>query len=428
MLRVFEQPAGEARMSRLRAILSLGLRNLLRNRRRTISTLLAISTGLLGLTLLDGFVTYSMNGFRNAIVESGTGHLQIVRSPSYFDEGDSDPFPFMMGNAREIESMLRAMPQVRDVMPSLSFNAVIVAGGKTATVEVSALPIAQAHTDLSARTIVSGRDMEAGDSGRILVGTGVARKLGLHPGDTVSLFALSDGGGVNTESFTVSGISSSAIAAVDNVSVSMGLGDAQMLVGVHDVPDLIVFLKRTADTAAMAAKLAASPRSSPLFGLTVRSWEQLSPDYRQANSFYRMILGTARLIVLLVALLSISGSLSLSALERYRELGTLRAFGTKRQQLFLMLIAESFFLGIAGALAGCSVGAGVSWIIDAFGGVSMPAEPGMSTASVMIRFTPDISNFFGNGGWVLLASIVGAAVPWLHTRRLGIAELLRSKN
>ena len=82
------------------------------------------------------------------------------------------------------------------------------------------------------------------------MGTGLARKLGLAPGRTLSLFALSKGGGVNTESFTIVGTSSSGIAEVDDISVTMSLADAQTLVGVQTVPSLILFLKNTGDTAA----------------------------------------------------------------------------------------------------------------------------------------------------------------------------------
>ena len=77
----------------------MALRNLLRGGRRTVSTPLAISVGLVGLTLLDGYVTYSMRGLRENVIHSGTGHLQVAKSAAFFDEGDTDPFPFMLDDA-----------------------------------------------------------------------------------------------------------------------------------------------------------------------------------------------------------------------------------------------------------------------------------------------------------------------------------------
>ncbi len=403
----------------------MALRNLLRGGRRTVSTLLAITVGLVGLTLLDGYITYSMNGLRETVIHSGTGHLQVVTSPAFFDEGDSDPFPFMLDNARKIENELRALPQVRDVVPGLSFTAVVSANGKTSTVMVTALPIDRATNNLGARGIDRGKDLVPGESGKILVGRGVARKLGLGPGSSLSLFALSKGGGVNTQSYTIAGTTSTIIAAIDNVSVFMDLGDAQSLIDSDAVPQLIVFLKKTPDTAAVAAALRRAPPGSALSGLTVRTWEELSPYYRQANSAYQLVLGVARLIVLIVALFSISGTLSLSVMERLREIGTLRAFGTRRPRVLFMLLFEGLVLGLGGAVVGCVAGALVSALINVLGGITMPPQPGTSSA-LRILFTPEISKFFANAGWVLAAAVAGALFPGMLASRRKIAELLRA--
>jgi putative ABC transport system permease protein len=404
----------------------MALRNLLRGGRRTVSTLLAISVGLVGLTLLDGYVTYSMRSLRESVIHSGTGHLQVVRSAAFFDEGDTDPFPFMLDDARGIEKELRSMPEVKDVVPGISFTAVASAGGKTSTIMVTALPIDQARANLSYRGIDRGKDLGPGESGKILMGRGVARKLGLEPGGSVSLFALSKGGGVNTLSYEIAGTTVTVIAALDNVSVFMDLADAQSLIGSDAVPQLIVFLKNTTDSARVAQTLRGASPGSPLSGLTVRTWEQLSPYYRQANSAYQLVLAVSRLIVLIVALFSISGTLSLAVMERLREMGTLRAFGTRRVRVLFMLLVEGLILGIGGALIGCLAGGGLSGLINVLGGVTMPPQPG-TTSAFKILFTPEVSKFFANAGWVLAASVAGALFPGMLASRRSIADLLRAQ-
>ena len=410
--------------------LSMAWRNLLRGGRRTVSTLLAITVGLLGLTLLDGYITYSMNGLRETVIHSGTGHIQVMKSPAFLDEGDMDPFPFMLANEAALEKEIRLLPEVRDILPGLSFTAVVSANGKSSTVMVTALPIDKAAAELSARTISRGKDLAAGEPGKILIGRGVARKLGLDAGGSLSLFALSKGGGVNTQSFAVSGTTASLIAAVDNVSVFMDLADAQSLLGSQEVPQLIVFLKHTADTAQVSAALRTAAQGpaagSPLSGLTLRTWDQLSPYYQQANSAYQLVLAVARLIVLIVALFSISGTLSMAIMERLREIGTLRAFGTRKAGLLSMFLFEGLILGIAGALVGCVAGGGLSEIINVFGGIMMPPQPGTS-AAFRVLFTPQVPTFFANALWVLAAAVAGALVPGMVASRRKIAELLRAR-
>ena len=404
----------------------MALRNLARGGRRTVSTLLAITVGLVGLTLLDGYITYSMNGLRETVIHSGTGHLQIVKSPAFLDEGDTDPFPFMLDNAQGIEKELRALPEVRDVVPSLSFTAVASVGGKTTTVLVTALPVAKTAGNLSGRGIFKGKDLVPGRSGQILVGRGVARKLGLEPGASLSLFALTPDGGVNTQSYAVSGTTQTIISALDNVSVFMDLGDAQSLVSSQAVPQLIVYLKKTADTDRVASLLRNAPAGSAVSGLTVRTWEQLSPYYRQANGAYQLVLGVARLIVLIVALFSIAGTLSLAVMERLREIGTLRAFGSRRRRVLLMFLFEGLVLGAAGAAIGCLAGGGLSWLIGAMGGITMPAQPGTSSG-FKVLFTPQMSRFVANGLCVLVVSVVAAVFPGMLASRRRIADLLRAR-
>jgi len=88
--------------------------------------------------------------------------------------------------------------------------------------------------------------------------------------------------------------------------------------------------------------------------------------------------------------------------------------------------ATAGFLGITGAVVGCMAGGGLSGLINAFGGISMPPQPGMSSA-LRIFFTPGAKTFFANGIWVLAASTAGALFPGMLSSRKGIAELLRAR-
>jgi putative ABC transport system permease protein len=420
-------------MDRIKLTISMACRNLLRNRRRTLSTLLAIAVGLVGLSFLDGYMTYAMNGLKENVIHDGTGHIQAALSAAYFDEGDGDPMPYMLPDAKELERELRSLPEVEDVVPTLSFVAVISARGKTSTVQVDALPTNQAKADLDRRRIDSGHDLEPGDQGRILVGRGLAKKLGLASGDSVSLFAISKGGGINTLSYEVRGTTSTIIAAVDNVSVAMDLRDASELLGTDTVPQLTVFLKSTADTDRVMARLrSAAGRASAdtglraAAGLTFRSWEELSAYYRQASGTFDMVFAVTRVIVLIVALFSISGTLSLAILERLREIGTLRTFGTRRAQVTSLFLAEGLALGIAGIAVGAALGLGGIAIFNAAGGLTMPAQPGMSSA-FKVLFTPRLATLLASALWIFAASAIGSLVPGAVSSRRVIAELLRSK-
>lgn len=411
-------------MKSLLLTLSLALRNLGRHRGRTLSTILAMAVGLTGLAFLDGYVNYSLWGLGETIVHSGAGHLQIAASSAYFDDGDSDPFPFLLPNSKALAKELRRLPEVKAVVPSLTFTAVVTAGTSMETVRAQAFPTAQRQENLSFLALRQGRDLEPEESGGVLLGVGLAHKLGLDPGASITLNAVAAGGGLSNQSFTVVGLVSSGITAADAVSLFLDLPDAQALLGTDQVPLLTVFLEQTDDTEALLIRLTNHPPVAAAPGIVYRGWRDLSPYFRQAESSYVMVRAVAGFIVLVVALFSISGTLNLSVLERLRELGTLRALGTRRSHVVGLLVAEGFFLGLVGALVGSLAGAGLTGLVNSLGGFTMPAQPGMS-GPLTILFRPDPARFLTNGLWVTAAAFAGSWLPGLLATRRLTADLLR---
>jgi len=405
--------------------LNLAVRNLLRQRGRTLSTLSAIAIGLIGLAFLDGYITYSMWGLKETVIHSGSGHFQVASSAAYFDEGDNDPFPYMLKDSKALTKALYKMPEVKDVIPSLAFFAVLNVGGKMETVQVKAMPTDLRQADMTFLHIRSGADLDPKTPGQMLLGVGLASKLGLAPGGVGTLYALGSGGGVNNQPFTVAGTVSSGIAAADAVSVFLDLTDAQALIGSTAVPQLTVFLEHTEDTDAVLARLRTHLPQAAEAGTVFKSWEDLSPYYRQANGAYQMVLGVARIIVLLVALFSISGTLNLSVLERLREIGTLRAFGTRRSQVIVLLMVEGALLGLVGAVAGTGLGWLATGVFNMAGGLTLPPQPGMSDP-ISILFTPDPGHALSNGLWVIVAATLGAWFPAQLATRRAPANLLSS--
>lgn len=119
-------------------------------------------------------------------------------------------------------------------------------------------------------------------------------------------------------------------------------------------------------------------------------------------------------IVALVAAVALLNTLTLSVLERRRELGVLRAMGGGRRTLARMVLAEAVSVGIVGGVLGLIVGAGLQYLSTLILGASIGIPVAYATGWSVLLY-----------GLVALGlSLVGSAPPALHASRLNIVDAI----
>lgn len=116
---------------------------------------------------------------------------------------------------------------------------------------------------------------------------------------------------------------------------------------------------------------------------------------------------------LIIAILGIGNTLSLSVLERTRELATLRALGLAVRQMRAMLLIEAVLMTLVGALLGVSFGIGFAWLaasdlIDAYGH-GVPEVPVRQIA-----------------GYLALAALAGAVASILPAHQATRASIVEA--
>src|SRR5690606_8792562 len=107
----------------------LALRNLLRNRVRTLITLAAIMFGVCGLILSGGFVRDIFVQLGEALIHSQSGHVQVGRE-AVFTFGSRTPERFLIENHGPLRERIATQPEVKDVMGRIAFSG-LLNNGKT---------------------------------------------------------------------------------------------------------------------------------------------------------------------------------------------------------------------------------------------------------------------------------------------------------
>ena len=157
--------------------------------------------------------------------------------------------------------------------------------------------------------------------------------------------------------------------------------------------------------------------------LEIKSWEDLSVFYQQVRGFFDALFGFLTFAVILLVFFIVYQVLSMSFLERTREVGTIRAIGTKRQQVFSMFISESLILGIMGGAMGLALG----WLL----GQGINAAQFGWTPPGAIREVPVELALTLQNAWMpflisAIATLLSAFMPSIHSARIQIVEALRT--
>ncbi|MBX3314943.1 MAG: FtsX-like permease family protein [Actinobacteria bacterium] len=136
-----------------------------------------------------------------------------------------------------------------------------------------------------------------------------------------------------------------------------------------------------ADGVSVAAGRAAIERTvADLPTVDVMDRDELSASIAQeVNTVLYLVYGMLALSIV-IALMGIANTLSLSTLERTRELGLLRAVGQTRRQARAMIRLESVVVAVYGTALGMAVGVLGAWVLVAsdtsgqIGGFTVPAD------------------------------------------------------
>ena len=406
----------------------IALRNLTRNRRRTLLSLMIVAAGTVGALLTSGFIRFSFEGLREAIIHGGLGHIELAPADDLDSSGSSplrSGLPRLVG-WQELRREIETVPHV------LAAGAVVQFTGMVSRQERSAAVLAVATEPDRERLMRfevrmrGGADLpdappSEGEDG-VLLGAVLARTLGAQPGDLVTLLGMTADGTLNALDLRVTGLFTTGLQDVDSRIVKMHLVSAQRLLGTENVSSLVVGLDDTSRTSEARAVLAHRLEGRQT-ALGVADWRMRAPFYGQVESLYLGIFWFLGSVIFVLVCLSTSNTLMMTVMERVREIGTLLAIGTSRAQIAVIILLEAIWLGLLGALTGDILGVALVAAINAIG-IQMPAPPG-ATGGIELHLANAPLDFVAAVGMMLAILGLAAVVPVVISVRLRIADALR---
>jgi len=346
----------------MRLILRLAFRNLLRNKRRSTLTLLAVLIPVALLDLVWGLTGALERSLFENTVRLETGHLQVHRA-GYRLIGHTLPL------IRDVRSVLDALgedPQIEWFTVRLELPALVTAGGRSRGALLQGIePERSERISLMRRWVSEGRYLTKGDTSRAVVGSGLLKKLDLSVGGRLIALVSHPEIGTGVLLPEIVGVIEAPTRELSRAVVQITLEDARSLArSEHAATSVIALVQGVAgpwDTSKIGA---VAERLQRKLGeeFIVETWEELAPQAVGFLKLLRPINGAFMMIFFLLAGLVVLNTLYLNVLERTHELGLVLALGARRQRVLAMISAEALMLAGLGAMLGSAFGLGlVAW-------------------------------------------------------------------
>nr|WP_319393007.1 FtsX-like permease family protein [uncultured Desulfobacter sp.] len=408
--------------------LKLALRNVFRNRIRSLITLAAIAFGGVSIIIAGGFFEDTFMQMREGVIHSHLGHIQIYKE-GYNDHGSSAPFDYLIEDPEDITGELTAIEHVKLITPRISFSGMISTGDNTVAVfcqgidpegELILNKIDTIKSSDTGLAIQSGANLVKGDEFEVILGRGLAKNIGAKPGDSLVLLTNTVGGSLNAFDLNVKGIFYTASKEFDDRALRLPMHIAQQLIRTKGIQTLVVLLDRTENTQTVKQQVLKTIKG---MGLEIKTWNQLADFYNKTVELYGRQFFVLKLIITIIVILSIFNTINMAIWERTREIGTIMAMGYKKTDILKLFLTEGLILGFFGGIAGIAMGAGLAWGIS-FIGIPMPPPPGATVGwTAFIKVVPAL--LISSMVISVSAALVSSFYPAFKASNLNITDALR---
>jgi putative ABC transport system permease protein len=400
---------------------ALALRNLWRQKRRSALMGAVVAFGFAAFALAGGFVAQSFDGLKEGSIRR-VGHLQIVDRRAV-GRSEETTLEFGLPDGERARAIAARDAAVEAVLPRIDFVGLASNGAKSIPyLGVGVDPGPEARATGATQLVASGSYL-SGDGGEgVVLGTGLASALSVKPGDRITLMGATPDGSLNAVDAVVVGLADVQNKELNDRYLAAGVGlVSRLLLSRGVVSKLVVFLKSGADENAAAARLKQELNAAG-FPVELLHWRTLATFYGQVRLLYIGIFGFVGAVLVVIVILSAAIVMTMAVTERTREIGTLRALGTRPSGIRNLFLAEGFLLAVAGCVGGAIFALIVRAILNA-SGIVLPPPPGATTGfPIFVKLYP--LAYVAGFAAMLITMTVASFFPARRASRVAIVEAL----
>ena len=319
-------------------------------------------------------------------------------------------------NAEELNSLIKQLPDLKSYAPFVSGKVLVVSNQQTQVINLKGIDTASTEKVYNIKeNIIYGNDDLVGVDGQagVIIGLRLADELRTLVGDTITVISpvgiervVSQFGMPNSVKFIVRGIFSSQNNEYDESLMFVPLEDAQYLLGYDvDIQGYDIKLNNS-DNSFNAKDFLESKLDANTF--EVNTWYDFHKELYSVMQIERWVAYILLSLIIAVATFNILGSLSMSVIEKKRDIGIMRSMGSQEKSILKIFMYEGLMIGVVGTLLGVILGYFICFLQLQYNIYPLdPTQYKIDSLPLEIR----ISDFFYIAGVSLLLSLIASYIP-----------------
>ena len=351
----------------LKNIFKFAWRNLWRNKRRTLFTIMAIVVGMIALIFARSYIGGIITNSVDSIVKNQIGHIRIAHH-EYLRLERIIPKENLITDVSKVIKILSTIPEITHMDERIKFSLLLSNEDiNEPGIAVGVNPVAINKSMNLAETIIRGTYLD-GDQNQLIIGDGLARKLKADVNKELLLVASDINYSTYALPFNIKGIFETGYSVFDKHVLYLPIEKArEMLDAPGTAHEILIFLENPDDAPVIAGKIKSIlDKEFPDNPYQVIPFQQ-SDIVKSLLPMMENVFGKIIMIIMFIVALVILNTMLMAVMERFHEIGVLKAMGLKNHNIITMIFIEAFCIGVIGALIGGLLGGSLSAYVEKTG-------------------------------------------------------------
>lgn len=332
-----------------------------------------VAVGVMALIVVISVMSGLQTDLREKILGASAHGIVLERGQA----GRMEAWRSVLNLVREDEEVLAAAPFIYTEVglnpPGGSYGEGAVLRGLAG--DESSLAVTEIDEHL-----ISGRmPFEPTESGRpgIVLGATLAERLGLFPGEPVTVVAFQGAEitptGIQPQmrAFEVTGVFETGLYQYDTkfsyVDIDVAAELLRMEGFVTGVEFNVVDPWRSGEVGARLSEALG-------FNYRVEDWQTQNSSLFSALKLEKYAMGIILLLIVLVASFNIVSTLIMVVRDKLREIGILRTMGLRSNDITAIFVLMGVAVGLIGTVLGLGAGLGLAWLLDTYEFITLPGD------------------------------------------------------